>query len=136
MIGENSDWDRFLSEHRWAVLTTLRQSGAPVSSVVAYARRDDVLVVSTPGMTFKRASLQRNPSVSLCAFSNAEPFNFVSIEGRAEILTTNIEADTLSVFDNIAGTGYEPPADLAGWLASQQRVILEIQPERVYGVIR
>ena len=136
MIGTNSQWDQFLTDHRWATLTTLRKSGSPVSSVVAYARRDDVLVVSTPGMTFKRATLEQDARVNLCAFSNTEPFNFVSVEGRVEILTTDLEADTLRVFDNIAGTGYEPPEDLPGWLSVQQRVILEIHPERIYGVIR
>lgn len=136
MIGTNADWDQFLTDHRWATLTTLRHSGSPVSSVVAYARRDDLLVVSTPGMTFKRATLEKDARVNLCAFSNAEPFNFVSVEGRVDILTSELEADTLRVFDNIAGTGYAPPEDLPGWLAAQQRVILEIHPDRVYGVIR
>ena len=136
MIGTNSDWDQFLSEHRWAALTTLRSTGSPVSSIVAYARRDDVLVVSTPGMTFKRSSLEKDPRVNLCAFSNVEPFNFVAVEGRAEVLTSDLAADTLRVFDNIAGTGYEPPEDLSGWLTAQQRVILEIHADRVYGVIR
>ena len=136
MIGDNEQWDSFLTAHRWAVLTTLRQSGSPVNSIVAYARRDDVLVVSTPGMTFKRKMLEQDCRVSLCAFNNAEPFNFVSIEGVAHILTDDLEEDTMRVFDNISGTGYQAPEDLAGWLEAQQRVILEIHPERVYGVIR
>lgn len=136
MIGENPQWDGFLSAHRWAVLTTLRTSGSPVSSVVAYARRDDVLVVSTPGGTFKKQSLERDPRATLCVFNNAEPFNFVSIEGRVEVLKENLEADTLRVFSNIETAGYEAPDDLAEWLRTQKRVILEIHPERVYGVIR
>ena len=57
MLSENLQWDRFISENRWAVLTTLRNSGQPNSSVVAYARDGDELVISTPGATFKRASI-------------------------------------------------------------------------------
>ena len=49
MISQRKEWDDFLTQHRWAVLTTLRGSGEPVSSVVAYARDGDSLVVSTPG---------------------------------------------------------------------------------------
>lgn len=136
MIGTNPDWDHFISTHRWAVLTTLRDSGSPVSSVVAYARRADLLIVSTPGMTFKRASLARDPRANLCVISDHEPFNFVAMEGRCGILTEQLEDDTLRVFDNIAGTGYEPPADLSAWIEQQQRVILEFAVDRAYGVIR
>jgi len=39
METSNSAFDNFLTEHCWAVLTTLRSSGAPVNSVVAYARQ-------------------------------------------------------------------------------------------------
>ena len=33
----------------------------------------DALVISTPGTTFKRASLDRDPRMTLCVISNAEP---------------------------------------------------------------
>ena len=70
MIGENSEFDQFITDHRWAVLTTMRNTGQPVSSVVAYARDGDTLVVSTPGETFKRKSLERDDHAT---FSNAGP---------------------------------------------------------------
>jgi PPOX class probable F420-dependent enzyme len=136
MITENADQDQFISDHRWAVLTTLRADGHPVSSVVAYARDDDTLVVSTPGTTFKRSSLERDPRATLCIITNAEPINFVSVEGRVEVETTDLVANTRKVFQNIADTGYAEPEDLQAWLDAQQRVIIRIHPERVYGVIR
>ena len=61
MISDNADHDQFISDHRWGVLTTLRLDGHPVSSVVAYARHEDTVVISTPGGTFKRKSLDRDP---------------------------------------------------------------------------
>ena len=66
MISDNQAFDDFVSEYRWAVLTTLRKTGNPVSSVVAYARDGDDLLVSTPGMTFKRSTLERDSRVNLC----------------------------------------------------------------------
>ena len=48
----------------------------------------------------------------------------------------DLVANTRLVFQNISDTGYQEPEDLAGWLESQQRVILRLHPERVYGVIR
>ena len=136
MISDNESFDQFVSEHRWAVLTTLRQSGSPVSSIVAYARDGDELVVSTPSVTFKCKTLERDSRLNLCIVTNEEPFNFVSIEGVVTIEKQDLVRNTRLVFENIQNTGYEEPEDLEGWLESQQRVILRINPTRVYGVIR
>lgn len=136
MIANDEAADRFVSEHRWAVLTSLRADGQPVSSVVAYARDGDTLLISTPGATFKRRSLERDPRVSCCVISNAEPFNFVNIVGRATVETEELVPGTRMVFANIAAAGYQPPADLEGWLKAQARVLLRIHPERVHAVIR
>jgi PPOX class probable F420-dependent enzyme len=136
MISDNETFDQFISEYRWAVLTTLRQSGSPVSSVVAYARDGDELVVSTPGMTFKRKTLEKDSRVNLCIITNEEPFNFVSIEGDVTIEKEDLVRNTRLVFQNIENTGFQEPEDFEGWLESQQRVILRIKPTRVYGVIR
>jgi|AP95_1055475.scaffolds.fasta_scaffold23729_3 PPOX class probable F420-dependent enzyme len=136
MISDNQAFDDFVSEYRWAVLTTLRKTGNPVSSVVAYARDGDDLLVSTPGMTFKRSTLERDSRVNLCIINNAEPFNFVSIEGKAIIETEELVRNTRLVFNNIESTGFKEPTDLENWLEVQQRVILRITADRVYGVIR
>ena len=136
MISDNSEQDQFITDNRWAVLTSLRADGQPVSSVVAYARDGDSLVISTPGGTFKRRSLERDGRATLCILPNAEPFNFVSVEGRVAVEHDDLVANTRLVFQNISDTGYQEPEDLAGWLESQQRVILRLHPERVYGVIR
>ena len=85
MISDNSEQDQFITDNRWAVLTSLRADGQPVSSVVAYARDGDSLVISTPGGTFKRRSLERDGRATLCILPNAEPFNFVSVEGRVAV---------------------------------------------------
>lgn len=136
MISDNEAFDTFISEHRWAVLTTLRKDGHPVSSVVAYARDGDTLVVSTPGGTFKRRSLDRDPRATLCILTNREPFNFVSVEGRVDVEHEDLVANTRKVFQNIADAGWQEPEDLAGWLRDQKRVILRLRPDRVSGVIR
>lgn len=132
----NDQEQDFLNAHRWATLTHLRSSGQPVSSVVAYARDDGQFVVSTPGQTFKRHGIDRDGRVNLCIISNAEPFNFIAIEGLASITRDDLESRTRAVFANIAGTGYELPPDLPGWLEQQQRVIVLITAQRHHTVIR
>ena len=135
MISNNQMYEKFIDDHRWAVITTLRKSGSPVSSVVAYARDLDKLVVSTPGATFKRASLQRDSRVNLCIVSNCEPFNFVAIEGIAEVSKKDLVRKTKLVFRKIADM-YEEPKPIEKWLDEQDRVIIEISASKVSGVIR
>jgi len=136
LISNNQEFDMFISQHRWAVLTTLRAKGSASSSLVAYARQDDALLVSTPGSTFKRKTIEQDPRVTLCIISNQEPFNFVTVEGEAQIETESIIDGTRAVFANIESVGYELPENLPDWLESQQRVIIRITPGRVSGVIR
>ncbi len=136
MISAVPEFDQFITDHRWAVLTHLRSGGSPVSSVVAYAREDDDIVVSTPGKTFKRRALVKDPRVNLCILSNQEPFNFVALEGTATIETVNLEAPTTRVFERIAPVGYQLPEDLPAWLEQGDRVFIRVTPARVHGVIR
>ena len=136
MISDNEKFDTFVSQHRWGVLTTLRADGSASSSMVAYARQGDELLVSTPGFTFKRTTIDQDSRVSLCIISNQEPFNFVNVEGEALIETENLVEGTRAVFANIESAGYELPENLPEWLENQQRVIIRITPGRVSGVIR
>lgn len=132
----SDDEDAFLTAHRWASLTTIRKNGAPVTSIVAYARDGEDFIVSTPGRTFKRRSIDRDGRVSLCVINNGEPYSFINVEGKARVSTDNLAELTLRVFDNIKGTGFEPPPDLSAWLEAQQRVILRITPTRFASVLR
>jgi PPOX class probable F420-dependent enzyme len=136
MIGTNDQFDQFITDHRWAVITTLRKGGHPSSSFVAYARDGDTLLVSTPGMTLKRKTLDADNRVTICVTTNQEPFNFVTVEGTATIEHDNLVENTRKVFANIDDTGFTEPPDLEGWLRDQQRVMIRIHPDRVSGVIR
>ncbi|MEJ6671848.1 MAG: pyridoxamine 5'-phosphate oxidase family protein [Pseudomonadales bacterium] len=136
MVSNNALFDEFIKSHRWGILTHLKNSGAPASSVVAYAVEGASMVVSTPGKTFKRRALERDPRVNLCVINNQEPFNFVSVEGVVTVETEQLEASTRLVFENIQAVGYALPEDLGQWLKASERVILRIQPEHFHGVIR
>lgn len=132
----NATEEDFLSAHRWATLTHLRKSGAPVSSVVAYARDGNDFVISTPGATFKRKSIEQDGRVNLCVISNAEPFSFIALEGTASVTRDDIERRTRLVFANIESVGFTLPEDLPGWLEQQHRYMIVVTPERHHTVIR
>lgn len=136
MIASDPEWEEFIRSHRWAVLTSLRGGGAPVSSMVAYATDGDDLVVSTRAASFKHDSLARDNRVNLCIVSGREPFDFVAVEGTCAIERSDLVPATKLVFANISDTAYQEPEDLEGWLESDGRIILRIDAERCYGVIR
>jgi|OM-RGC.v1.024177964 PPOX class probable F420-dependent enzyme len=136
MVSTNTVFDAFIQTHRWAVLTHLKRGGAPASSMVAYAVEGNSIVVSTPGKTFKRRAMERDPRVNLCVINNREPFNFVSIEGTVTIETERLEDSTRRVFENIEAVGYAVPENLGQWLKASDRVILRIAPKHFHGVIR
>lgn len=136
MALASPETNAFLNKHRWAVLTVLRASGAPVSAMVAYACEGNDLIVSTSGASFKAQCIERDARVNLCVVSNTEPFSFVGIEGRARLETSDLAPRTLKVFDAISDTNFQPPPDLDAWLAAQQRVIVRITPDRITPELR
>lgn len=138
MIGSNPALDQFLSEHSWAVVTTLRKDGSASSSVNAYARDGDTLIVSTTRSRLKVKTLERDPRITLCVLTDGVPFNFVSVEGtaRIEYFEDGIVEATRKLFANIQGAGYSEPPDLEAWLKREGRVIIRVHAERVSGVIR
>ena len=115
MLG-TPELDKFISEQRWAVVTTLRRSGQPSSSVVAYAREGDELVISTPGKTLKVRTLERDPRVTVCVFDEAQHPSFVTLEGTVEIQRADLKDATQKVFANLAPTGFRPPDNVDAWL--------------------
>jgi PPOX class probable F420-dependent enzyme len=135
MIG-TPQFDKFISENRWAVVVSLRKDGTPTSSMNAYARDGDTLVVSTQGHRLKTKTLRNDPRILLCVINNAEPFNYVSVEGTCVVETENLVEATKMVFANIKDAGYPEPPNLEQWLKEQGRVILRVTPTRVSGVIR
>ena len=134
MLG-TPELDKFISEQRWAVITTLRRSGQPSSSVVAYAREGDELVVSTPGRTLKRRTLDRDPRVTVCVFDIEAHPSFATIEGTAVVQTDELAESTRRVFANLQSIGMREPKDLEKWLRDQERVILRVRAERVSGAL-
>lgn len=135
MIG-TEHFDHFVSENRWCIVTSLRADGSPSSSVNAYAREGDQLVISTQGHRLKAKTLAVNPRIAVCVINNAEPFNYVTVEGNCEVQREGILAATQAVFANLAPTGNKAPEDIERWMREQGRVILRVTPTRVSGVIR
>ena len=120
--------EKFVQEHRLAVLTTLRRSGSPQSTPVYYLYENGKLLVSSTRDRFKTINVRRDPRVNLCILDESPPFRYVQIQGKA----TMTDEDLVETSRRIYMTFRESLADdFPEQLARQGRIILEVTPEVV-----
>lgn len=126
----NPEHERFLRDHRWAVLATGRVDGSPQQSMVGYAVDDDgALVVSTKSYTAKWRNALRLPQVSLTV---ADGRVHLVVYGTAEAIERDpLRAElTADVFSALAGGERPDPGTLVDLLDEQRRTVLRIHPDR------
>jgi len=122
----------FLARQPVGVLTTLRRDGRARSTVVYFALDGDRVHVSTESKRGKARDVQRTGWASLCVMGHEKPFPSLTVEGAARIRRRDIGGPTAAVLEKIRGE--KPPAEPTdAQLAAADRVVLEIEVERVYG---
>jgi PPOX class probable F420-dependent enzyme len=130
--------DEFISNHKWAVVTTLRRDGSPANSVVFYAREGDVLFFSTTKGRLKAKTLERDPRIALTALEEGSPYSYVTVEGAATVHSPEKGDNTLPWHHAILKTMLGPDAPLTEEykqrLRQEGRVIVRVHPHRVSGV--
>ena len=88
MLG-TADQDAFISSSITAIATTVRRDGSPASSMIGYARVDDVIYFSTTTDRLKGRTLGRDPRVVLCIINPSIPDAYVSVEGTVTVHADN-----------------------------------------------
>jgi PPOX class probable F420-dependent enzyme len=120
---------RFLDRPRFGSLATIDPDGAPFAAVVWYELVGDrILVNSAEGRRWP-ANLRRDPR---CSFMVEDRYDYVQILGRVR-LDDNQEVAQAQMA-RMAAKYLSDPALLAKNLAmfkTQQRILIEITPERI-----
>ena len=120
--------ERFIQEHRLAVLTTLRRTGSSQSTPVYYIYENGRLLVSSARDRFKTINIQRDPRVNLCIVDEAPPFRYVQVQGKATVT----EEDLVETSRRIYKTFRDSLSDgFPEQLVQQGRIIIEVTPEEV-----
>ena len=70
---------------RTAILSTVRADGRPHVAPVWFDLDGDSIVFTTGESTVKGRNLRRDPRVSLCVHEDDPPFQFVLVDGTAEL---------------------------------------------------
>ena len=120
--------ERFIQEHRLAVLTTLRRTGSPQSTPVYYIYENGRLLVSSTRDRFKTLNIQRDPRVSLCIVDERPPFRYVQVQGKATVTEDDLVETSRRIYKTFRDSLSD---DFPEQLVQQGRIIIEVTPEEV-----
>jgi PPOX class probable F420-dependent enzyme len=121
--------EAFLSGTHVGVLTVDEPGRGPCTTPVWYAYAPGGAVHVTISPTSRKAALIRKAGrVSLCAQSETPPYGYVTVEGPAELLETDVTVQQREIAERYLG-----PRVAARYLASNaeslaSEVLLRIQP--------
>lgn len=126
-IGQALD---FLRANHRSVLIVRRSNGEIAPSPVVHGVDDqDRVVISSRQTAYKVRALKRDPRATLCAFTDNFFGRWVTVTGRAEIISLPDAMEPLvALYRQISG---EHPDwdDYRAAMERDQRVIIAIQPE-------
>lgn len=77
----------FAARNHRAVLITRKRDGGLQTSPVTVGVDDDGVVISSRETAYKTRNLRRDPSVTLCVFTDAFFGPWIQIDGRAELVS-------------------------------------------------
>lgn len=83
--------DAFLAHPRTAQLVTLRASGTPHVAPVWFLWDEGRALVMADASAIKVRNIRRNPAVALCVCTPDHPYEFVTLEGRADVASGGLE---------------------------------------------
>jgi len=129
----SADHDRYLREHRWALVNTTRDDGSPQASLVAYHYDGHDIVVSCRGRTAKFVNARKRPRV---AVSVIDDDRYLTVHGTADCIATGSDRDALTarLRDSLLPQHAALlDKDIDRGLDAAGRVILRIRPESAVG---
>ena len=123
--------ERFLQEHRLAVVATVRRDGRPQLTPVYYAWSEGRVLISTTSSRFKARNLRRDSRVALCALGEQPPFPYQTAYGRAEVVEEGAVDVMMLVGEKMLGRPIDASQRPAVEERARQegRVVLRITPE-------
>lgn len=134
----DAELSRLLAEQRFGVLASVRGTGHPHLTTVAYAwdAEERVVRVSSTADRIKPRQLRAGPHATLHV-NGPDVFSFAVAEGEAEVSEpTSVAGDAVGRELLSLTPGFEDPADTAAFLAqvvADRRVVIRLRVSRLYG---
>ncbi|MEO3793479.1 PPOX class F420-dependent oxidoreductase [Nonomuraea sp. B10E15] len=118
----------FLRTHHHAILLTRHRDGRPQMSPVVAGVQDGHVVISTRETAAKVHNARRDPSVSLCAFTDRFYGEWIQVDGTAEIISLPEAMDHLVAYYRDISGEHPDWDDYRAAMTRERRVILRIAP--------
>jgi PPOX class probable F420-dependent enzyme len=107
----------------FAAVATLKEDGAPQTSIVWVDTDGENVVFNTTNKRAKGRHLRRDPRVSVTVFDADSPYRYFEVEGRAELDTNGADEHISELSRKYRGQDFHTPVD---------RVIVRVRPERIF----
>ncbi len=134
-MGQMTDADRdaFLAEPRYAILTTLRRDGSPISVPVWFEWDGRAVLMFTHEITPKMRRIRNNPNVSVLVTNHVNELEkWVSFDGEIVVRQDGGQALAEKLAERYWDDTSEHAASLESWrqMESSWRV-LELTPKSI-----
>ncbi len=118
---------KFIAENPYvATATTLRDDGSPHNTIVWVDVEDDTVSFNTAVGRAKERHLRRDPRVALTVVDPENTYLWVSVTGRAELMTDGADDQIDRLAKKYMGEEKYPWRN-----PDEQRISVKITPERV-----
>jgi len=122
----------FVARNHRAVLATIKRDGRPQMSNISYLLDDDGLIkISVTRDRAKTRNAVRDSRVVL-AVQGDNWYQYLVVEGTAEIRDGDVLPELRHVYERIAGKPHPNWAEFDAAMVSDGRVVLAITIERMY----
>ena len=116
---------KLLLDPNLAVVATIRPDGTPQVTPTWVDWDGEHVLINTAESRFKPKYLRRDPRVTVFVLDQKDPYNWVSITGKAELTHEGAEEHIHKLSHKYNGRDYDNPKD-------PQRILVKITPERVH----
>ncbi len=125
----------YLARNHRGVLATLRGDGRPQLSPIMYTLdpHDNLIKISVTQTRAKVANIRRDPRVALQVMGD-NFYEYLVVEGTARLIEQDVLPELRRVYEQIAGKPHPNWQEYDEAMVNDQRLILAIQPERLYPV--
>ena len=120
---------KFLRGKHFAFIGTINKDGSPqVTPTWIDLGEDGKVLINTAEGRIKQKNVSRDPRVSISIINEENPYSMITIKGRVVRQTTNGANEHI---DNLAKR-YLNAKKYPSHSSTVKRIILEIQPEKVF----
>lgn len=123
---------RFVADNHRAVMVTARPSGGVQTSPVTVGTDDDgMITISSRETAFKVRNLERDPSVTLCVFTDGFFGPWLQVEGTAQIVRLPEAMEGLVDYYRRISGEHPDWDDYRQAMVRDQRVLVRVAIDRV-----